>query len=251
MTPQPIIRCAIAEAIGTFCLVFAGAGAVAVDAAHGGITHAGVAIVFGLIVMAMIYAFGDTSGAHINPAVTVAFAAAGRFPWRRVPIYAAAQCLGAAAAGAGVRFLLAPGEKAVVGATSPAGAATQSLLLEAILTFILMLVILAVASGSREKGLMAGIAIGGVVALEAMFAGPVSGASMNPARSLGPALVSGAESVAMKNLWIYFVGPVVGAVAAVPVAAVLWPRPVADQPPLGVDDSPAPPVPPVPPTLPG
>ena len=222
-----ITRCALAEAIGTFALVFAGAGAIAVDAAYGGITHLGIALTFGLIVMAMIYAFGDTSGAHINPAVTVAFAAAGRFPWRRVPVYAAAQCGGAIAAAACIRFLLVPVDGAGLGATLPAGGELQSLLLECLLTLILMLVILAVASGAREKGLMAGIAIGGVVAFEAMFAGPVSGASMNPARSLGPALLSGLESPAARDLWIYLAGPTAGALAAVPIAAFLWPRKAA------------------------
>lgn len=200
-----------AEFLGTFALVFAGTGAIVSNHASGGVIgHAGIALTFGLIVLAMIYTFGDVSGAHLNPAVTTAFAAAGRFPWRAVPRYLAAQVLGALAASALLRGLF-PAD-ATLGATLPAGAAGQSFILEAVLTFLLMLVILSVSTGAKEKGITAGIAIGGVIGLEAMFAGPICGASMNPARSLAPAVISGQ----LQHLWIYLTAPVLGALLAIP-----------------------------------
>jgi aquaporin NIP len=202
----------LAEFLGTFALVFAGTGAIVINHAAGGVIgHAGIALTFGLIVVAMIYTFGDVSGAHLNPAVTLAFAAARRFPLRDVPGYAAAQSAGAFAA-SGLLHVLFPGD-ARLGATLPAGTAGQSWVLEFVLTAILMLTILSVSTGSKEKGITAGIAIGGVIALEAMFAGPICGASMNPARSLAPALVSGH----MEHLWIYLTAPVAGALLAVPL----------------------------------
>lgn len=201
----------VAEFLGTFALVFAGTGAIVIDGlSHGAITHAGIALTFGLIVLSMIYTFGDVSGAHLNPAVTAGFAVAGRFPWRDVPGYAAAQVAGALAASAMLRFLFPSDGN--LGATSPSGSAGQSFVLEVILTFLLMLVILSVSVGAKEKGITAGIAIGAVIGLEAMFAGPVCGASMNPARSLAPALVSGHTAF----LWLYILAPVAGAVLAVP-----------------------------------
>jgi aquaporin NIP len=225
------MRALIAEALGTFCMVFAGTGAIIVNAETGGtITHAGVAITFGLVVMAMIYAFGDVSGAHLNPAVTLAFAISKRFAMKRVPGYVGAQLAGALAASLLLRLLFA--ENVTLGATMPRGPQWQSFVLEVVLTFMLMLVILAVSSGPREKGLMAGIAIGGVVALEAMFAGPICGASMNPARSIAPAVVGaltgpgggpggGPGSTALNALWLYIVAPVLGAALAVPTHALL------------------------------
>jgi aquaporin Z len=201
----------IAEALGTFALVFAGTGAIVIDgASHGSITHCGVALTFGLVVLAMIYTFGDVSGAHLNPAVTAAFAVARRFAWTEVPGYILAQCAGAFAASLVLRLLF-PGDL-TLGATLPAGSAMQSFILETILSFLLMLVILSVSTGAKEKGITAGIAIGSIIALEAMFAGPICGASMNPARSLAPAIVGGQTQF----LWIYLIAPVLGALLAVP-----------------------------------
>jgi aquaporin Z len=202
----------LAEFLGTFALVFAGTGAIVIDSASGGaIGHAGIALTFGLVVLAMIHTFGDVSGAHLNPAVTIGFAAARRFPLREVPGYLGAQAGGAFAASGLLRALF-PAD-ATLGATLPAGAAAQSFVLEAVLAAILMLTILSVATGASEKGITAGIAIGAVIALEAMFAGPISGASMNPARSLAPAVLSGKT----ESLWIYLSAPVLGALAAVPL----------------------------------
>lgn len=200
-----------AEFLGTFTLVFAGTGAVVINSvSNGAISHVGIALTFGLVVLAMIYTFGDVSGAHLNPAVTIAFAIAQRFEWRSVPPYIAAQITGAITASGLLRFLFPAHE--TLGATLPAGSNMQSFVLELVLTFILMLVILSVSTGAKEKGITAAIAIGSVIALEAMFAGPVCGASMNPARSLSPALVSGN----LQHLWIYIAAPVIGAALAVP-----------------------------------
>ncbi len=212
-------RRAAAEFAGTFALVFAGAGALTINEMTGGVvTHVGIALTFGLVVMAMIQAVGDVSGAHLNPAVTCGFWIAGRLPGRDVVPYAAAQCAGALGAALVLRGLFPA--SVTLGATLPAGPAIQSLVLEALLTALLMFTILSVSTGSRERGIMAGVAIGGVVGLEALFAGPVSGASMNPARSLGPALVSGQ----IGSLWIYVAGPMIGALAAVPGCRVTRPK---------------------------
>jgi len=203
----------LAEFLGTFILVFAGTGAIVINQASGGlIGHPGIALTFGLVVLAMIYTFGDISGAHLNPAVTVAFAAAKRFPWKEVPLYLGAQLAGAFAASGLLKFLF-PGP-GTLGATLPAGSASQSFVLEVVLTAILMLVILGVSTGAKEKGITAGIAIGATVGLEAMFAGPACGASMNPARSLAPAIVSGH----LQHLWLYPVATVLGALLAVPLS---------------------------------
>jgi aquaporin Z len=200
-----------AEALGTFGLVFAGTGAIIInEAANGAITHVGVALTFGLIILAMIYTFGDISGAHFNPAVTIGFWVARRLPGRDVAPYIASQCTGALLA-SGILRLLFPDSK-LLGATLPAGSDLQSFVLEALLTFFLMLTILSVSTGSKEKGITAGIAVGAVIALEAMFAGPICGASMNPARSLAPALVSFHPG----HLWLYIAAPILGACLAIP-----------------------------------
>jgi aquaporin NIP len=201
-----------AELIGTFALVFCGTGAVIIDQqTGGGVTHVGVAITFGLIVMSMIYTLGNISGAHLNPAVSIAFTIAGRFPVKQLPGYIASQLAGGVIASILLKILF-PASR-FLGATMPAGTEMQSLILETILTFFLMLVIIHVATGSKEQGMFAGMAIGSVVALEAMFAGPVCGASMNPARSVAPALVSGHP----EHLWVYILAPVAGAALAIPV----------------------------------
>jgi len=200
----------LAEYIGTFILVFAGTSAIVVNNISGGaVTSVGIALVFGLTVSAMIYTLGDISGAHINPAVTIAFWYARRFPGKDVPGYLIGQILGALTASV-VVSLLFHGHP-TLGGTSPSGTAVQSFVMELLLTFILMLTIISVAAGAKEKGVMAGVSIGGVVALDALFGGPVSGASMNPARSIGPALVSGH----LQELWIYLLAPVIGACLAV------------------------------------
>jgi aquaporin NIP len=199
-----------AEFVGTFCLVFAGTGAIVINSVSGGtVSHVGIALTFGLVVLAMIYALGEVSGAHLNPAVTLGFFAAKRLKVRWVLPYIGSQIAGALLASL-VLWLMFPGHP-TLGATLPAGDVAQSFVLETILTFILMFVILSVSTGAKEKGITAGIAVGAVIALEAMFAGPISGASMNPARSLAPAIVS----FHLEHLWIYLVAPVLGALASV------------------------------------
>jgi Glycerol uptake facilitator and related permeases (Major Intrinsic Protein Family) len=199
-----------AEFFGTFALVFAGTGAIVIDETSGGtVSHVGVALTFGLIVLAMIYTLGDISGAHLNPAVTLGFFAARRFPATQVAPYVMSQCAGALAASGVLRMLFM--HNANLGATIPACSALQSFVLELLLTAILMFVILGVSTGAAEKGITAGIVVGSVIGLEAMFAGPICGASMNPARSLAPALVSGH----LQALWVYLLAPTLGAVLGV------------------------------------
>ncbi|MEO6787144.1 MAG: aquaporin [Chthoniobacteraceae bacterium] len=204
-----------AEFLGTFGMVFAGTGAIVVNDQTAALGHAGIALTFGLIVLVMIYSFGDVSGAHMNPAVTIGFAAAGRSTWRSVPGYIGAQCAGAFAASGVLKFLFPA--SALLGGTLPSGTVSQSFVLEVLLTLFLMLVVLSVSTGAKEKGITAGLAVGALIGLEAMFAGPICGASMNPARSLAPALVSGH----LEHLWLYLAAPVLGALLAIPACCAV------------------------------
>ena len=204
------IRLYASEFIGTFFLVFAATGVVIVnDISGGAITHTGIAITTGLVVMAIVYAVGDVSGSHINPAVTVGFWLSGRFPGYRVIQYIVSQCLGAIAASLLLAFLFPDLISLTV--THPSGSLMQSFILEIVITMFLMFIILSVSTGSMEKGIMAGSAIGGVVGLSVLWAGPITGASMNPARSIAPALVS----LDFASLWIYIAGPIIGAAISV------------------------------------
>jgi aquaporin NIP len=231
MSGRPgLVRRAAAEGIGVFALVFAGCGAIVTEAQHpGSLGTLGIGLVFGLVVMAMVYATGHLSGAHLNPAVTLAFALSRHFPRGEALAYLLAQLAGALAAAA----LLAavwPSDPAALGTTRPSVGAGSALVYEAVLTALLMFVIMAVATDTRAVGAAAAIAIGGTVGLDALFGGPVTGASMNPARSLGPALVSGELS----DLWIYLVGPIVGALAgALAYQLVRGEQPVAAAPEQG------------------
>ena len=202
----------ISETIGTFAMVFCGCGAMTINEITGGsISHVGVAATWGLIVMAMIYAFGEISGAHFNPAVTIGFAVAKKFSWNKVPNYIVAQTLGATLAVFLLWFLFT--ESQFLCETTPAEGFTvyKAAILESILTFFLMIVIINVSTGSKEIGTMAAIAVGGVILLEALFAGPMTKASMNPARSIAPALFTGN----FQYLWLYITAPILGAIAAV------------------------------------
>lgn len=205
----------IAELIGTFALVFCGTGAMVIDRVSGGaVTHVGIAITFGLIVLAMIYTLGDISGAHINPAVSIAFTAAGKIDFKESLLYCLFQFIGAFLASFSLRLMFP--QIANLGMSLPSGSDIQSFILETILTFFLMFVILNVSTGAKEKGITAGIAVASVVGLEAMFAGPVSGASMNPARSIAPAIFSGNLHYIAEQ-WIYLTAPFLGALTAVPI----------------------------------
>jgi MIP family channel proteins len=205
MHVTPLMRALVAEAIGTFALVFAGCGAIMVDAKTHELGHVGIAISFGLVIMVMIYAVGHISGAHLNAAVTLAFTLTRHFPVKRALAYWCAQLTGAVLAAATLRASL--GNIAHVGATLPSGSSAQSFLWELVMTALLMFVVMAVATDTRAVGEAAAVAVGGTIALDALFGGPVSGASMNPVRSLGPALVSGD----LHGLWIYILAPIVGA----------------------------------------
>ncbi|MEJ6693217.1 MAG: aquaporin [Saprospiraceae bacterium] len=200
----------IAEAIGTFALVFCGTGAIIIDGVSGGaIGTVGIAITFGLIVMAMIAAVGEVSGAHFNPAVTIGFWVSKRFEGKEVLPYITAQAIGAFFASGVLRFLFP--DSLTMGETLPAGPWLQTFVFEIILTFFLMFVIIHVATGSKEQGIIASIAIGAIVLLEALFAGPITGASMNPIRSIAPAIVN----MNLEHLWMYIVAPILGSVLAV------------------------------------
>lgn len=208
-----------AEAFGTFCLVFIGAGAVVVDeVTGGGVTLVGVALAFAFVVMALVYTIGHVSGCHINPAVTLGLCAAGRFERSLVLPYVASQCVGAFL-GSGALRLLFPQSRAL-GATLPVGSAVQSFGVETLLTLILMVVVLAIATGGKDQKLLGGVIVGGVIGFEALFGGSISGASMNPARSLAPAVLT----MRLESVWVYIVGPIIGALAAVPLWRCMHPE---------------------------
>ncbi|KAL6567340.1 Aquaporin NIP1-1 [Orobanche gracilis] len=205
----PFTQKIIAEALGTYFLIFAGCAAVVVNAdKEKVVTLPGISIVWGLAVMVMVYSVGHISGAHFNPAVTIAFATCRRFPWKQVPAYVGAQVLGSTLASGTLRLLFGGPHDHFAG-TFPTGTDLQSLVVEFIITFYLMFVISRVATDNRAIGELAGVAVGATVLLNVMFAGPISGASMNPARSLGPAIVSRRY----RGIWIYLLGPTAGAVA--------------------------------------
>ena len=212
-----------AEAIGTFALVFAGTGAIVTnDITSGSVTHVGISLTFALVVMVMIYSIGDVSGAHINPAVTIGFYSTGRLGAKQAFFYILSQSIGAIAASVVLKILFP--QHLTLGSTLPIGSVAQSFGLEVILTFMLMFVILNVSTGAMEKGIGAGMAVGGAVGLGSLFAGPISGASMNPARSLAPALISGNT----EHLWIYLTATVIGALLACPVFKAIRKKEVAD-----------------------
>jgi aquaporin Z len=214
------VRKLTAELLGTFILVFAGTGAIVINEVRlGPVSHVGIALTFGLVVLALVYALGDVSGAHLNPAVTLGFFLARRFEGRLALPYILSQCAGALLASALLRLLFP--DNASLGATRPTGPDFQSFVLEIVLTLFLMFVILSVSTGAKEKGIIAGVAVGAVIALEALFAGPICGASMNPARSLAPAVVSGN----LNSLWIYLTAPVLGAALAIPTCLCIHDRP--------------------------
>lgn len=197
----------LAEMLGTFFLVFAGTGSIVInELTQGSITQVGIGLTFGFIVLVLIYAIGPISGAHMNPAVTLAFSLTRHFPKNQLLGYVISQFLGAMLAS--LMILLLFGNVAHLGASLPAGSEMQSFILELLLTFLLMFVIMSVATGTKEVGQMAGLAVGLTVGLEAIFAGPICGASMNPARSFGPALISGYWG----HHWIYWLAPLFGAV---------------------------------------
>lgn len=202
----------VAESLGSFFLVFCGTGSIIINQqTNGEVTHMGISITFGLIVMVLIYALGHISGAHFNPAVSIAFTLAKKFELTQLVPYIFSQAVGAFTASLVLKYLFPTNE--LLGSTNPSGSELQSFILEMILTFLLMLVILNVATGSKEQGMFAGIAIGATVLIEAMFAGPICGASMNPIRSIAPAVVSGYT----EHLWIYVIATILGAALAVPI----------------------------------
>ncbi|KAF8413671.1 hypothetical protein HHK36_001663 [Tetracentron sinense] len=205
----PFLQKLFAEALGTYFVIFAGCASVVVNLSQDKVvTLPGISIVWGLVVMVMVYSVGHISGAHFNPAVTIAFATCRRFPWKQVPAYISAQVLGSTLASGTLRLIF-NGKQAHFPGTIPAGTDLQSLVLEFIISFYLMFVISGVATDNRAIGELAGLAVGATVLLNVLFAGPISGASMNPARSLGPAIVANRY----KGIWVYIVGPICGTIS--------------------------------------
>ncbi|KAJ0765326.1 putative major intrinsic protein [Helianthus annuus] len=206
--PPGFSRKVVAEVVATFLLVFVTCGAAALTTSDNRkVSQLGASVAGGLIVTVMIYAVGHISGAHMNPAVTLAFAAGGHFPWIQVPIYAAAQLTGSISASFALRVLLLQVKH--LGTTTPSGTDLQALVMEIIVTFCMMFVTSAVATDSKAVGELAGIAVGSSVCITSILAGPVSGGSMNPARTIGPALASNN----FKGIWVYIVGPIFGTIS--------------------------------------
>jgi aquaporin NIP len=225
LTSPSLGRRCLAEGLATFALVFAGCGAIVVDSQRGGsLGETGIAAAFGLAIMAMIYATGHLSGAHINPAVTVAFVSTRHFPVRDAVAYVPAQLAGAVAGAVTLR-LAWEGTPAHLGATVPSVGVGAALVYEFAMTALLMFVIMAVATDTRAFGAAAAVAIGGTVALDALFGGGVTGASMNPARSFGPALVASEWT----DFWIYVLAPVTGAIAGALLYGLVRHEPEADR----------------------
>ncbi|KAG4999970.1 hypothetical protein AAZX31_08G117700 [Glycine max] len=199
----------VAEVVGTYFLIFAGCASVVVNKNNNNVvTHPGISIVWGLVVMVLVYSVGHISGAHFNPAVTIAFASTRRFPLKQVPVYVVAQVVGSTLASATLRLLFS-GKETQFSGTLPSGSNLQAFVIEFLITFFLMFVISGVATDDRAIGELAGIAVGSTVLLNVMFAGPITGASMNPARSIGPAILHNEY----RGIWIYIVSPTLGAVA--------------------------------------
>jgi aquaporin NIP len=228
--PSHLLRRASAEALGAFALVFAGCGAIVTDAhTHGALGVVGVSLVFGLVILAGIAALGHVSGAHFNPAVTLSFFLTRHLPGRDALAYLGGQLAGAMLA-ALLLWAIWPGQPADLGATVPSIAAGRAVIVEAVMSGLLMLVILSVATDTRAVGAPAALAIGATIALDALFGGPLTGASMNPARSFAPALVSGQ----WRDFWIYLAGPLVGA----PLGAFAYQFVRGEQPLPGVTPAP-------------
>ncbi|TWT93773.1 MIP/aquaporin family protein [Stieleria varia] len=214
----PLTRRCVAEFLGTYCLILMGCGAMVVQQRSELLTHPGVALTWGLVVMAMIYTFGHISGAHINPAVTIAMAALSKITWKETAFYVVVQCLGATAAAACLRLVLGMDES-LLGATNSSLPTWSAFAVEFMMTTILMMVVMGVSTGAKEETITAGLAVGATIAIEAMVAGPLTKASMNPARSLGPALMSGS----LDQLWIYLLAPIAGALTGAMIYRYLKP----------------------------
>jgi len=207
----------IAEFVGTYILVFAGCGSIIINALHD-ITIVGIGVVWGMVVMAMIYTLGHISGAHFNPAITIAFGVSHKFPWRHVPMYIVAQVLGATLATMTLHVLYKSVDiNTIVNGYSDPTTDLEAVIWEFIITFILMFTICGVATDHRAINELSGVAVGAALLLNVIIAGPVTGASMNPARSIGPAMVAGNY----KNVWVYIVGPTLGAIFATVVYALI------------------------------
>ncbi|XP_058739265.1 aquaporin NIP2-1-like [Vicia villosa] len=206
MYPPGFPRKVFAEVIGTYLLVFVGSGTAAMSAIdENNVSKLGASLAGGFIVTVMIYAIGHISGAHMNPAVSLAFATISHFPWKQVPFYIAAQLTGAISASYTLRALLEPSKQ--LGATSPSGSNIQALIIEIVTTFTMVFISTAVSTDSKAIGELAGVAVGSSVCIASIVAGPISGGSMNPARTLGPAFAS----ASYKGIWVYIVGPITGA----------------------------------------